>query len=202
MNSSPASDLHRRDQILAAAYEVACRDGITALTVRAVASRAKVSHALVLFHFGRKERLVQEVLEELLQRAALLHLSEDIRRFPHARDRLHGLLQQEMERVSREPDQVRLFLEYWILGARQNAIRSRLVEQVESYRAELRGIMTDILEEDPSAFAGATPAGMAAVALSWIHGCAVQALLDPGFDPDSYLAAVHAMIARLGGPRP
>jgi TetR/AcrR family transcriptional regulator, transcriptional repressor of bet genes len=199
MANARAPDMQRRDQILRAAYEVACRAGIAGLTVRAVAAEAKVSHALVLFHFGRKERLVHEVLDELLEGAALLHLSEDIRRFPHARDRLHGMLQQEMERVSRQPDQVRLFLEYWILGARQPAIRTRLVEQLERYRTELRGIMAELLQADPTLFAGATADGMAAVALSWIHGCAVQALLDPeSFDPEQYLAAVRVMIARFG----
>jgi len=48
--------------------------------------------------------------------------------------------------------------------------------------------------------------GLAAVAVSWIHGCAVQAMIDPGhFDTDEYLAAVRAASPRAGGrmtPRP
>ena len=50
----------RRGQILQAAFDVACRAGIGGLTVRAVAAEAHVSHALVLFHFGRKQRIEPE----------------------------------------------------------------------------------------------------------------------------------------------
>ncbi len=36
------------------------------------------------------------------------------------------------------------------------------------------------------------------VAVSWIHGCAVQAMIDPGyFDTDEYLAAVRGIVGQL-----
>src|SRR5690606_10954287 len=108
----------RREQILEPAVTVACRGGIGGLTVRAVAAEAGVSHALVLFHFGRKERMVYALLEWLISGTSVLHISEDIARFPQARDRLHALLQQEMARLSHQPEHMRLFLEYWALGAR------------------------------------------------------------------------------------
>jgi hypothetical protein len=48
-------------------------------------------------------------------------------------------------------------------------------------------------------FGGATADGMSAVEVSWIHGCAVQALVDPeNFDSDAYLAAVRGMIEPCG----
>ena len=189
----------RRDQILAAAFAAACRQGIGGLTVRAVAAEAGVSHALVLFHFGRKERLVNELLDWVIAGTAVLHISDDVARFPHARDRLHALLQQEMTRLSHQPDHTRLFLEYWALGARREEIRTRISAELERYRAAFRVIMEELLRADPAAFDGMTPDGMAAVAVSWIHGCAVQAMVDPRrFDTDKYLAAVRGMIGRLG----
>lgn len=185
----------RREQILRSAFAVACREGIGGLTVRAVAAKARISHALVLFHFGRKERLVHELLDWVIAGTAVLHISEDIARFPHARDRLHALLQQEMARLSHQPEQTRLFLEFWALGARHEDIRTRISAELERYRTAFRSIMEALLLAEPGTFAGATADGLAGVAVSWIHGCAVQAMIDPArFDTDAYLAAVRGMI--------
>lgn len=189
----------RREQILEAAFAVACRDGIGRLSVRAVAAEARVSHALVLFHFGSKQRLVMDLLEWLIGGMAVLHISDDIAHFPHARDRLHALLQQEMARLSHQPEHTRLFLEYWAMGARYEEIRTRISAELERYRTAFRAIMEELLLSEPAAFVEATADGLAAVAVSWIHGCAVQAMVDPGhFDTDEYLAAVRGMVGRLG----
>jgi TetR/AcrR family transcriptional regulator, transcriptional repressor of bet genes len=189
----------RREQILAAAFEVACEEGIGGLTVRAVAAKARVSHALVLFHFGRKERLVHDLLDWVIAGMAVLHISEDIARFPHARDRLHALLQQEMARLSHQPEHTRLFLEYWALGVRHEEIRTRISGELERYRAAFRTILEEMLAAEPAILAGATADGLAAVAVSWIHGCAVQAMIAPGqFDTDEYLQALRGLIGRLG----
>jgi TetR/AcrR family transcriptional regulator, transcriptional repressor of bet genes len=188
----------RRDQILRAAFEVAARDGIGSLTVRAVAAEARLSHALVLFHFQRKERLVHELLDWLIQSTAVLHVPDGVARLPSAQDRLHALLQEEMARLSRDPRRTRLFLEYWALGARHPGIRSRISAELERYRAAFRTSMAELLHAESASFAGVTADGLAAVAVSWIHGCAVQALVDPEhFDTDQYLAAVRGILGRL-----
>jgi AcrR family transcriptional regulator len=189
----------RREQILLAAFDVAGRDGIGGLTVRAVAAEAGISHALVMFHFGRKERLVRELLDWVIGGTAVLHISEDIARFPHARDRLHALLQQEMSRLSHQPRHTRLFLEFWAMGTREEEIGTQISAELERYRSAFRAIMEELLRSEPAAFAGVTADGLAAVAVSWIHGCAVQAMIDPHhFDTDEYLTAVRGMIGGLG----
>jgi TetR/AcrR family transcriptional regulator, transcriptional repressor of bet genes len=185
----------RREQILESAFRVGAREGIGGLTVRAVAAEAGVSHALVLFHFGRKARLVHEFLDWLLANTTVLHISEDVARFPHARDRLHALLQQEMARLSHQPEHTRLFLEFWALGATDAEVRVRISEELERYRTAFRALMEELLATESTTFPGATADGLAAVAVSWIHGCAVQAMVDPGhFDTDEYLAAVRGLI--------
>jgi TetR/AcrR family transcriptional regulator, transcriptional repressor of bet genes len=190
----------RRGQILEAAFHVACREGIGGLTVRAVAAEAGISHALVLFHFGRKERLVHDLLDWVLDSTSVLHISEDIARFPHARDRLNALLEQEMSRQSHQPEYTRLFLEYWALGGHHEEIRTRIGAELERYREAFRTIMEELLEADPLLLPGVTAEGMAAVAVSWIQGCAVQALVAPDrFDTDAYLAALRGMMARPSG---
>jgi TetR/AcrR family transcriptional regulator, transcriptional repressor of bet genes len=198
MPGKQASEDVRRQQILTAAFEVASREGIGGLTIRAVASEAKLSHGLVLYHFRRKERLVYELLEGLIESTSVLHVSADIVLLPSAMDRLHALLQQEMARLSRQPRHTRLFFEYWALGARHDPIRERISAELERYRAAFRDIMEELLRSEPGTFDGVTADGMAAVAVSWIHGCAVQAMIDPAhFDRDEYLTAVRGMVAQL-----
>lgn len=193
-----ASEELRRAQILGAAFEVAAREGLGGLTVRSVAAEADVSHALVLFHFGRKERLLEDLLEWLLSTAGVLEVSDEIARLPRALDRLHALLQQEMARLSREPRRTRLFFEYWALGARQEPIRARISAELERYRSAFRGNMEELLLAEPATFAGVTAEALAAVAVSWMQGCAVQTMNDPDhFDTDAYLAAVRGIVAQL-----
>ncbi|MFL5381560.1 MAG: TetR/AcrR family transcriptional regulator [Longimicrobiaceae bacterium] len=188
----------RREQILRAAFEVASREGIGGLTIRAVAAEAELSHALVLHYFERKERLVHALLDWLIETTSVLHVSDDVARFPRALDRLHALLQQEMARLSHQPRHTRLFFEFWALGARHEEIRLRISAELARYRAAFRTIMEELLQADPARFVGATADGMAAIAVSWIHGCAVQAMIDPArFDTDEYLAAVRRIAAQL-----
>lgn len=198
MPGKRASAEERRDQILQAAFGVASREGVANLTLRAVAAEAEVSHTLVLFHFGRKEELVHELLEWLIASASVLEISEDIARFPRAIDRLHALLQQEMQRLSHQTQHVRLFFEYWALGARHESIRTRISGELERYRAAFQLVTRDLIRAEPATFAGVTAEGLAAVAVSWIHGCAVQATIDPvHFDTDQYFAAVRGIIRQF-----
>ena len=195
----------RRRQLVAAASTVACRDGIAGLTLRAVAAEAQVSHGLVLFHFRRKALLVRELLEWLIESTSMMDLSEDIARFPRAMDQLHALLQQEMARYSRRPEHTRLFLEFWALGAQHEGIRARIGAEIERYRAAFRTIMEKLLSAEPTAFGSVTAEGLSSVVVSWIHGCAIQAMANPEhFDSDEYLAAVRGVIwsARLGATGP
>lgn len=194
MPGKRASEDVRREQILGAAFEVASREGIGGLTLRAVAAQARLSHTLVLFHFERKERLVHELLDWMIASTSMLHVSEEAARLPRAADRLHALLQHEIARLSREPRHTRLFFEYWALGVRDEPVRARIGVELERYRTEFRGVMEELLRSDPGAFGGVTADGLAAVAVSWIHGCAVQAMIDPArFDAGEYLATIRGM---------
>ena len=193
----------RREQILEAAFGVALREGIGSLTIRAVAAEASVSHGLVLFHFGRKELLVHELLDWIIATHSVLHVSPEVAGVPGAPDRLHALLRQEMARLSHEPGHARLFLEYWALGARDEQIRVRVSGELERYRAAFRDIMEELLGAEPAAFVGVTSHGLAALGVSWIYGCAVQVMIDPAhFDVDEYLGALRGLVGPLLGRGP
>ena len=198
MPGQKASETLRRQQILKAAHEVALRQGIDGLTVRAVAARARLSHGLVLFHFKRKEQLVSAVLDRVLATTLSLHVAEDVARIRNPRARLRTLLQQEVDRLSRDPRQVRLFLEYWALGTRYSVIRGKISGELKHYRAAFRTLTEEVLHADAARFPGATAEGLAAIAVSFINGCAVQAMIDPDhFDVGEYLASVQGILGDL-----
>jgi TetR/AcrR family transcriptional repressor of bet genes len=170
----------RRRQLLEAAFAVACRKGIPGVTIRAVAAQAQVSHALVIFHFGQKNRLVDELLDWLIENTSVLRISEDVARFPRALDRLHALLQQEVDRLIHQPEHTRVFLEFWALGARRQALRARIRAELGRYRAAFLAIFEEILRDGPVR-ADVTATALASATVTWLQGCAVQALLEPDY---------------------
>lgn len=52
--------LSSKDRLLDAAIQIAGRKGLSAVTYRAVAARAGVTHGLVRHHFGTREQLLNE----------------------------------------------------------------------------------------------------------------------------------------------
>ena len=85
MPGRKAPETERRAQIMRAAFEVAARDGLEGLTVRKVATRARLSSGLVLFHFSTKEQLIVALLDWVLATTTVLHITEDIASIPAPR---------------------------------------------------------------------------------------------------------------------
>jgi AcrR family transcriptional regulator len=198
MPGQKASETLRRQQILKAAHQVALRQGIDGLTVRAVATRARLSHGLILFHFKRKDQLVSALLDRVLAATLALRVAEDVARIGGPLDRLRALLRQEVDRLSGDPRQVRLFLEYWAFGTRHSAVREKISVALERYRAAFQSLAEEVLQAEVTRFPGVTPEGLAAIAVSFINGCAVQSMIDPEhFDVGEYLAAVQGILGRF-----
>jgi len=66
-------EAQRREQLLAAAYLVAVRDGLDQVTARRVADEAGASPGLVFFHFGSKDGLLLACISRA--RAELLEVT-------------------------------------------------------------------------------------------------------------------------------
>jgi len=204
MPGQKASVAERREQILSAAYQVALQRGIDGLTVRRVAGRARLSHGLVLFHFKRKDQLIAAVLDRVLAATLPVLPEAGTTSSGDPRERLWSALRGEANRLIRDSRQVRLFLEYWALGTRLPTIRARIGAELERYRSGFRPLTEKALAAEPARFPGVSPQALAAVAVSFINGCAVQAMIDPaGFDVEKYLAALRGMLVGLEvEPRP
>jgi AcrR family transcriptional regulator len=202
------SEETRREDILRAAYDVAARRGLEALTLRAVAKRAAVSHGTVLFHFRRRDELVSSLLDRVLYATAILRVPDDVDALTRPSEKLRALLRIEMERLSDDARHFRLFLEYWTLGVRSLAIRRKIVAALEAYRTGFRSLASSVVDEArdsrPRRAAtksrpAATSKGVAAVAVSLVHGCALQAVIEPdAFDVHEHFDAAARLLDQLG----
>ncbi len=209
MPGTKVSEETRREDILRAAYDVAARQGLEALTLRAVAARADVSHGTVLHHFKRKSELVASLLDRVLYATAVIRIPDNIAQITRPSERLHALMRAEMDRLSTDPRHFRLFLDYWTFGVRNAAVRQRIRTVLEEYRAALNGIAEAVVAGEttplarrgvvkPGANGRVTSEGVAAVSVSLIHGCALQSVIDPkGFDVRQHFDAAAQMLDRL-----
>ena len=193
------SEAARRAQILVAAYAVAARHGLQCTTIHEVAVRAGVSHGLVLFYFKSKRGLLLGVLDWLLATTTILHVGDAIRRIASPLDQLLALLRQEMDRLSSEPKRIRLTFDYWTMGIRDREIRLKMRAEFRRYRDAFSPLAADVLARDPERFVGVTPMGLAGVAVSFIKGCAIQAMLDPDFDSAQYMIAAENLLQIVHG---
>jgi TetR/AcrR family transcriptional repressor of bet genes len=191
-----AEDL-RRQQILRAAYEVAAREGLDGLTVRDVAAKAGLSSGLVLFHFESKAQLLLALLDWVLETTTVLHVTPDIAQIPSPLDRLTALLQREMNRLSSEPRRIRVFFDFWARGIRNAQIRSKMRAELDRYREAFRPIAVEVLRAESERFPHVSADGLAAVAVGFIKGCAVQSMVDPQFDIKQFLVAAQGLVGQL-----
>jgi len=203
----------RREDILRAAYDVAARQGLEALTLRAVAARADVSHGTVVFHFKRKRELVTSLVDRVLDATAVLTIPDAVAKISRPSERMHALLRAEMNRLSTDPRHFRLLLDYWTIGVRNATIRQKIRVALERYRAGFSDLSNAIMNGElrPARRRGSqsaerptvTATGIASVAVSLIHGCALQSVIDPrGFDVQQHFDVAALMLERIAHDQP
>jgi AcrR family transcriptional regulator len=207
MPGRKAPEDSRREDILRAAYDVAARSGVEALTLRSVAQRAGVSHATVLFHFERRDQLVATLLDRVLYATATLRVPDGVSRLTRPSERFFALLSNEMDRLSSDSRHFRVFLEYWTIGVRKRAVRRKVASALAAYRRAFEEFAEAAVEaarelgskhaEQPDGGA-LTPDALAAAAVSLVHGCALQAVIDPRrFDVHSHKDAAVRLLDDL-----
>jgi len=197
-----APEEERKEQILEAAQRVAAAETLAGLTIRRVAEAAGLSVGLVLFHFKSKERLLMSLLDRVLEETlAEMESSREAARDPVPREMLRNLLRREIERLPAERERVELFYDYWVMGTRQPEIRARVRASLERYRRLVAEVTGHMVASEPGAFGGMTAEGLAAIMVSFIEGCALQAVIDPAsFDVAAYMENVDALIDSIRSP--
>jgi len=194
MPGTKIAEALRREQIISAAYHLALRGGLRAVTVRDVARKGGMSTGLVIFHFGTKERLVLALLDYVVAKTTTLTVGPDVEQITSPLDRLIALLRQEMERLSTESARNRLFFEFWNESMWNRAMRVRMQRDLDRYRAAFHPLAAEVIADDPERFAGIQAADLAAVAVSFIKGCAIQSIIEPDLDVRGFLRAAETLL--------
>lgn len=197
MPGSKAPESQRREEIIAAAYAVAAREGLDGFTITQVAAQANLSPGLVIFHFKTKRMLLLELLKWLVATTTVLRVDPLISTLASPHDQLIAVLRQEMQRLSNEPHRIRLMFDYFTAGVRDAEVRETLRGEFERYRMAFRPITAAVISAEPERFPGVTADSLAAVSVSFIKGCAVQSMIDADFNIDQYLAAAETLLSQV-----
>lgn len=197
MPGSKAPESQRREEIIAAAYAVAAREGLDGFTIIQVAAQAGLSPGLVIFHFKTKRQLLLELLKWLVATTTVLRVDPLISSLASPHDQLVAVLRQEMQRLSNEPHRIRLMFDFFTAGVRDAEVRETLRAEFERYRLAFRPITAAVISAEPERFPGVTAESLAAVSVSFIKGCAVQSMIDADFNIDQYLAAAETLLSQV-----
>jgi len=201
MPGQKASEDQRREQILMAACTVAASRTLDGLTIRRVAAEAGLSAGLVLFHYEIKRKLLLALLDWIIGTTLVPPIEVHGRRYRSPVDRFHRILQSEMRRWARDPARIRLLFEFWVRGATDREVGRRLRSGLIRYRQAFLPVAAAVVKADQRRFRGVTVDALASLAVSFIKGCAVQAMIDRDrFDIAAYINAAEAVMSRSVAP--
>ena len=186
----------RRAEILKGAYEVAVRETLGGLRMRAVAEAAGVSKGLVFFYFDDKETLVLALLDWMLEQGPTVEVPQEMPpETVHPARRLLVLVSHQVALLKERADRVEVFLDFWVMGTSVPQVQRKIHEAFERYRREFLPYTRTVARALPDRFDDGTAEGLAAVIVSFIEGCALQLSANPEeFNVDRYMRAVEALV--------
>lgn len=194
------SEEKRGEQILKAAYAVATRERLEGVTGRRVAEEAGLSSGLVFFHFENRDTLLLALLDWLLlgmrkdEEAALAEIKAP------AEEMMFTVIEQRLRSLVRERQHVELFFDFWVMGTRNTAVRKRIREALDRYRDQLCTPAQWLITAHYERLREQSPLAIATVAVSFIEGCAIQAVIHP--DRIDVPALVQTLRALVLSPSP
>ncbi len=184
-----------RGRLLEAAARVYARRGFNGATLEEVAAEAGFTKGAVYGHFGSKENLLLALMEEHLTRQVI----EQVALFDRERitwERPLAGSARWMEQLEADPDPFRLFVELWIYAQRDERLRRRLAEGLQTLRATFARFATASALDaglEPPAHAGEQ---FANVMLALGLGMPMLKLVDHDSLPPSLLGAVLSVLIR------
>lgn len=184
-----------RTRLLEAAARVYARRGFNGATLEEVAAEAGFTKGAVYAHFGSKENLLLALMEEHLTRQVI----EQVELFDRERitwERPLAGSARWMEQLEADPDPFRLFVELWIYAQRDERLRGRLAEGLQTLRVTFarfattsaRDVGLEALPEATEQFAN--------VMLGLGIGLPMLKLIDPDTVSPSLLGAVLSVLIR------
>jgi AcrR family transcriptional regulator len=112
-----------RERLLDAAVRLIAREGIDNVRIARIATEAGVSAGLVHYHFASRDALLEEALEHSYERAGDLRLAALDDGRATAAQRLQAMIDQCLPSDGSLRDDWVLWVELWLRGARDPALR-------------------------------------------------------------------------------
>jgi AcrR family transcriptional regulator len=135
--ATEAPDTRRR--LIVAARKLMATDGFDGTSVRAVTEEADANLGAVTYHFGSKEALYEEVLEEVV--APLREQVQLLRDMPFSPlQKLEFLIRGMFQHLKENPDMPRFMVQEIVLGDRPNP---RIQDTVKTLAPVLIGIIQE-----------------------------------------------------------
>lgn len=186
----------RRAEIAEAARELALDDGLAAVTLRGVASRAGVTPALVAHYHPAMDELVAATFAAAVSpEVAEVRALVEAQRGPVAR--VAALLRTLLD-GSRD-DVTTVWVEAFALGRRNDRLAETVRGQMDAWQSLIQEAVAE--GADSGAFTVADPAAVAWQLLGAIDGLNAQGLVRWGAAGDRYPLLAHAAEGMLGLPR-
>ena len=186
----------RREDILRAAFAVAAKERLGGVSARAVAAEAGVSAGLVFFYFESIDQLLVALLDWMLaQTFAAPDFGNRLADVSDPAARMMLAIRRDVAWLPKQRERVELFFDYWVLGTRHPAIRRTIRLALDRYRASFVPLAEALVASDAERYSSVTAEGLAAVAASFVEGCALQIVMDPTqFDVERSMATLASLV--------
>ena len=187
------SPAERAAEIADAAHELALEQGLSTVTLRAVAARIDVAPALVAHYEPDMQALIASTFASIVA-AELAEVDALVAGLPTPRERLAAMLATLLD-GSRD-DVTVIWVEAWAMGRRNEALAASVRDEMDAWQAMIRGVVqagvaSGDFETDDAAAAAWQLLGM-------IDGLNAQALVRWGDAADRGSLISHAVEGMLG----
>ncbi|RXZ48213.1 TetR/AcrR family transcriptional regulator [Agromyces binzhouensis] len=187
------SPAERSAEIVEAARLVALEQGLTAVTLRAIAARAGVAPALVAHYQPSMDALVADTFAHIVAEE-LDELSGLLAALPGPTERLGTLLDTLLDGT--RDDVTIVWVEAWALGRRNDALAASVRTQMDDWQALLRRIIEEGV--DRAGFRAPDVDAAAWQILGMVDGLNAQALVRWG-DASERGSLIHGAVEGMLG---
>jgi AcrR family transcriptional regulator len=185
-----------RERILAAAVRQIAREGIDGVRIARIAMAARVSSALVHYHFETRDALLAEALDYSYVHAgeARIAAEEELPASSHA-ERLESMIEQCLPTTPALAEDWVLWVELWLRAARHPDLRPVAEELYARLHAWFAGEIAAGV--DAGEFARCDPDELADRTLALLDGYGIRTLIGDGAIPlERARRAVSSALAR------
>lgn len=187
-----------RQAIIEAAIDSIATRGMCATTLDAVAERAQVSRALVVFHFKSKNRMLVDVLKYLEAEYSAGWDAILARRDATPSKTILQLLEYDVRFGSDKPDYLSVWNAFWGEANGNTLYREVILPRDERYGKDLRNLFGALIEE--GGYDGVDAEAMETGIIAMLFGLWLSAHVNPS--PDYYQRSMHVLRVYLASVFP